>query len=345
MDTSKNMNIFKTRTDLIDDLPLEHNNLFKEETYEKGDIKVSRVYLDKTSSKEIDKKSGYYTTISFNDATDHNNYDNVVEVFSSELRNIMEKEKITSDDTCLVIGLGNDSSTPDSLGIKTSDKVIITKHIYDLYNNLETGFRITSRFNPGVMGETGIETSDILKKVIELVNPSFVLVIDALASSSIERVCKTIQITNAGISPGSGIGNKRKEISKDNMNRPIIAIGIPMVVDAATIVFDTINYMEKHFSYNLKNQNNPKNKLIPFSKQNYLKEKDLFLNNEQKTYFFGKIGTLSDDEKRILFCDVLTPIGYNLMVTPTEIDFQVDVLSKLLGEGINNVLHHINTTK
>ena len=289
----------------------------------------------------ISKKEGYYTTIYFDDVTDYTNYLNVKQIFIKELGNILKTENISINYSCMIIGLGNDKSTPDSLGVKTSENIIVTKHIYDLYGSLEKGYRITSMFNPGVMGETGIETSDMLKKIIELVKPDFVIVIDALASDSVDRVCKTIQITNAGISPGSGIGNKRKEISKDIIGIPVIAIGIPMVVDAVTIVSDTINYMEKHFSYNIRYKDNKKNKLIPFNKINYLKEKDLFLKEEEKKYFFGKLGTLSNLEKKSLIFDVLTPIGYNLMVTPKEVDFLIDKLSKLLSEGINKTIHNI----
>ena len=340
MDSEKDLSMFTTRTDLVDDLSLNKKEIY-EEVYEEGNAKVSRVFINDKQASLIDKKSGYYTTISFSDTTDHNNYYNVKNVFIKELNNMFSKENIKDDDTCMVIGLGNSNSTPDSLGIKTSENVIVTKHIYDLFGTLESGYRITSMFNPGVMGETGIETSDVITKIIDLVDPSFVIVIDALASLSIDRVCKTIQITNAGINPGSGIGNKRKEISYDSIKRPIIAIGVPMVVDAATIVSDTINYMEQHFSYNIKNKDLKINKLIPSSKQNYLKEKNLSLSSEEKNYFFGKIGTLDDYEKRSLIFDVLTPIGYNLMVTPKEVDFLVDSLSKLLSEGINSCLHHI----
>ena len=115
-----------------------------------------------------------------------------------------------------------------------------------------------------------------------------------------------------------------------------------MVVDAVTIVSDTINYMEKHFSYNIKNINNPINKLIPSSMQNYLKEKDLNLTSNEKTYFFGKLGNLTNTEKRSLIFDVLTPIGNNLMVTPKEVDFVIDKLSNLISTGINNTIHEIN---
>lgn len=102
------------------------------------------------------------------------------------------------------------------------------------------------------MGETGIETSDLIKSIIDTVKPNFVIVIDALASSSLERINKTVQISTSGINPGSGVGNKRKEISEDTLGIPVIAVGVPTVVDAASIVSDTIGYMYKHFAYQKK---------------------------------------------------------------------------------------------
>jgi len=197
----------------------------------------------------------------------------------------------------------------------------------------------TSALSPGVMGVTGIETSDIISGVIEKTKPDFLIVVDALASDSIDRVLKTIQITNTGINPGSGIGNRRKEVSSDIYHIPTIAIGVPTVVDAVTIVSDTINYMKKHFSYSMKNKDNLVDKLIPSCRRNYLNHHNLKLSEEETTYLLGALGGLSLFERKALIYDVLTPIGYNLMVTPKEVDFLVLQLAKLLGEGINEILH------
>lgn len=332
---------FEIRTDLVADIVSKDEKVnVIEEIYEENRIKVSNIKIDFDTSKLINKKEGFYTTIYFDDITDHTNYKNVKEIFVKELQKILEKENITKNSSCTIIGLGNDKSTPDALGSKTVENIIVTKHIYDLTGTLEEGYRIVSSFTPGVMGTTGIETSDILESLINKVKPNFIIVIDSLASDSIDRVTKTIQITNAGINPGSGIGNKRKEISKETLNIPVIAIGVPMVVDAVTIVSDTINYMQKHFSYNLKNKTKSDN-LIPSYMKNYLKYDNLTLSNEEKNYFLGAFGNLSDYEKKVLIFDVLTPIGYNFIVTLKEIDFLLDKLSKLLGEGINNLLHNL----
>lgn len=333
------------RTDLITDTikNINANNIeldgIKEEKYNEKEIEISKIFLDKENI--LDKKEGIYTTIFFKDITDNTNNKDVLNVFIRELKYILEQENFDINKNILVVGLGNDKSTPDSLGVKSAEKIIVTRHIKEIIGSLEEGYSNTAVFIPGVMGTTGIESSDLLNKVKDLINPDMIIVIDALASDSIDRVCKTIQITNTGINPGSGIGNKRKEISKETLNIPVIAIGVPMVVDAVTIVSDTINYMMKHFSYNLKNKDNPKNKLIPSSKINYLKEKNLNLNKEEVDFFMGAFGGLKDNEKRLLIHDVLTPTGNNLMVTPKEVDFLLDKLIELLGEGINNSIHNI----
>ena len=192
--------------------------------------------------------------------------------------------------------------------------------------------------NPGVMGETGIETSDLIQHVISCCKPNFVIVIDALASGSIERVNKTIQMTDTGIAPGSGIGNKRKEISSELFGIPVIAVGIPTVVDAITIVADTIKYMRKQYTYTKQNKNNPKHRLFISSQYNYLKE-EIPNNEEDNKQLLGLVGGLEEEEVKQLLFEVLTPIGYNFMVTPKEVDFVIEKLSEVIGDGINYALH------
>lgn len=326
------------RTDLVMDL-IKDEKLEDRVEYEHDGIRVSRISLNCDEALKIDKKEGNYTTIYYDDVTDNTNFSSVKKVFKKELKRILLKEGLKPDDSILLIGLGNDNSTPDAIGTKTIENVIVTKHIYDLVGSLEEGFMKTSAINPGVMGVTGIETSDIISGVIKKTNPDFLIVIDALASDAVDRVLKTIQITNTGINPGSGIGNTRKEVSKDVYNIPTIAIGVPTVVDAVTIVSDTINYMKKHFSYSLKNKDNLVDKLIPSFKRNYLNYENLKLSDEESNFFLGALGGLSAFEQKALIYDVLTPIGYNLMVTPKEVDFLIDKLAKLLSEGINEILH------
>lgn len=326
---------YQIRTDLAIEATSNINILNKKE-YSIDNIKVTNIYLDKESSNIINKKIGNYTTVEFDDITDYKMKEKVKKIFSNELKKMLTKLKISKEASCLVLGLGNISSTPDSLGPQSINNILVTRHLFNL-TKVEEGFRNVSAISPGVTGNTGIETSDIILGIIDKIKPDFVIVIDALASQSVERVNKTIQMTDTGIHPGSGIGNNRKEISKETLNIPVIAIGIPTVVDAVTIVSDTINYMQKHFSY-MKNNIKKTNKFIPLSQINYLRE-NIEINKEDKKNLFGMIGNLEDIEIKQLIYEVLSPIGYNLMVTPKEIDFVIDKLSDIIGNGINCALH------
>ena len=330
---------YDIRTDLIDETDgiKKINNLDKIE--EKIDnIIINKINLNKEQASIINKKEGRYITISFNDVTDYNNKELVKNVFSKYLKELLKEINIKNKESCLVIGLGNDKSTPDSLGPLSISNIIVTKHIYDL-GDLEEGFGIVSSFIPNVTGVTGIETSDLIKSVINTVKPDYLIAIDALASSSLDRVNKTIQITDTGIHPGSGVGNSRKEISKETIGIPVIAIGIPTVVDATIIVSDTIEYMQKHYVFNKKYQNNPMSKLTLSSNMNYLKENITITDNDKKE-LLGLLGYFTKDEIKNLIFEVLNPIGYNLMVTPKEIDFVIEKLADIIGNGINKTLHN-----
>lgn len=301
------------------------------------DVKVTEVIVNDIGSKIINKKTGNYITIEFEDVTDFNSKEKVKKIFSNKLKELLQKHSIDDKASCLIIGLGNDKSTPDSLGPLTVNNILVTNHLF-MVGEVEEGFRKVSAISPGVMGQTGIETSDLINSIISSIDIDFVIVIDALASQSVERVNKTIQMTDTGIHPGSGIGNKRKEISYESIGKKVIAIGVPTVVDAVTIVSDTINYMYKHFSYTKDNCNKPSNKLL-FGNVNYLK-KDVKVDENLKNQLFGMIGSLKDDEVKQLIYEVLSPIGYNLMVTPKEVDFEIEKLSDVIGNGINQALHN-----
>lgn len=301
------------------------------------DIKITNVFLDEKDVKTINKRSGNYITIEFKDATDYTNCENLKVILQKELIKIMKVDDIKENDSCMIIGLGNRNSTPDSLGPIALENIVVTNHLFE-YGSVEKGFRKTFAFEPGVMAETGLETSDLLKNVIDGIKPNFIIVIDALASGSIDRLNKTIQITDTGINPGSGVGNNRKEISKDTTGIPVIAIGIPTVVDAVTIVSDTINYIYKNYAYMKNNKNNPKHKLVLASQINYLNH-DYKITDDEKMNLMGVIGALNEIEIKELIYEVLTPIGYNLMVTPKEIDFTIKKLSSIISDSINGALH------
>lgn len=330
---------FEVRCDLISET-IENKNLdgIEIEKSKYKNVNIEKITVDSDKSLLLDKKSGIYTTIYFDDITDYENRKNVIHVVTKELKKIL-LEKGVLGKSCLIIGLGNRLSTPDSLGPKTIDSVIVTRHLFNINEiDVEEGYSNVSSFAPGVYATTGIESFDVIKGLIDIIKPEFVIAIDALASSSIQNINKVIQITDSGIEPGSGIGNNRKEISFSSLSIPVIAIGIPTVVDAATIVNDTINFLVKKISYNIMNIDNPKNKLVAPNNLNYLNI-DYSLDSRERKKYLGLLGELKDNEMKELLLEVLTPIGYNYMVTPKEVDFVIDKLSFVLSKAINDVLH------
>ncbi len=331
---------FQLRSDLIlDNIPKNHPGIEEEK---EEDITVYRMTIDDNNTIQ-GKEKGKYITISFPDITDKNNFKKVEKVLIQELKKILEPYHIKEQDSILVIGLGNSKSTPDSLGPKAIEQVLVTRYLFEL-GEVEKGYKNVASFKPEVTGTTGIETKEMVETLVKTVHASFVIVIDALASSSLERVNKTIQITTTGIHPGSGIGNNRKEISEETLHVPVIAIGVPTIVDAATIVSDTFQYMMKQFSYKIDNLDNQKLKLISEGMQDYSEHPDN-LTKEQKSQILGMLGTLSNEEFKKLIYEVLSPIESNLMVTPKEVDFVIEKLGLLIGNGINKSLHeHFNPT-
>lgn len=322
---------YELRTDLIIENK-DFNGINNTEIIE-DDIKVTETnILDDNNI--LNKKKGKYITIEFIDITDSYNYKKVLEIIKKELYKLL---KIKKNDFGLIIGLGNKSSTPDSIGPLTIKDILVTNHIY-MYDELDDGFRRVAAIAPGVTGENGIETSEYIKGIVDTIRPDFVIIIDALASRSIERLNRTIQMTDTGISPGSGVGNSRKEISEDTLGIPVYAIGVPTVVDAVSVVADTLEFMNKHYAFSKEFVKKPISKLVNIKNINYLNKK-FSIDKEDRIDLLGLVGSLDEIEIRELISEVLTPIGYNLMVTPKEIDFIILKLSKILSDAINYVLH------
>lgn len=335
MNKEQDLSTFSIRTDLvIDDKSIADKEYNKTTIYD--DIIVSELNINKKNKDLINKEEGTYITVEFNDITDTDNRDKVSNVLSKQINRMLEIMKINKDDECIIIGLGNSKSTPDSLGPKVLDNIIITKHLFEL-NKISPGFRKVSIFAPSVKGTTGIETADLITSIIKQIKPKFIIVIDALASLSIERLNHTIQMTDTGIHPGSGVGNQRKEISFKTLGIPVLAIGVPTVVESSTIVSDTINYLFKHISYTKSNFEISK---LSFHHNNYKnKLQNIELNKDEEHNLLGLLGDLSDSEKHQLITEVLEALDYNLMVCPKEVDFLIDKLSILIANSLNNSLH------
>lgn len=319
-------------------------NGFIEKERDKGGIKVRTVDITKEGAELSGKKQGRYVTIEAQGVREHDSemQEKVTEVFAEEFSAYLSALKIPKDASCLIVGLGNWNVTPDALGPLVTENLLVTRHLFRLQpENVQEGYRPVSALAPGVMGLTGIETSDIIQGVIKESKPDFVIAVDALAARAVERVNTTIQFSDTGIHPGSGVGNKRKELSKETLGIPVIAIGVPTVVDAVTIASDTVDYILKHFGREMKDDS-PSRSLVPagmnFGKKKVLTDEDLPGEKERQS-FLGIVGTLDENEKRQLIHEVLSPLGHNLMVTPKEIDTFIDDMANVLANGLNTALH------
>ncbi|ABO67792.1 MULTISPECIES: GPR endopeptidase [Geobacillus] len=308
-------------------------------------VKLSHVHVTEQGSASIGKKPGHYLTIEAQGIREQNTelQQKVQRIFSEQLSAFFKQLRIPDGASCLIVGLGNQNVTPDALGPLTVENVLVTRHLFQLQpESVEEGFRPVSAIAPGVMGTTGIETSDIIHGVVQKTKPDFVIVIDALAARSIERVNATIQISDTGIHPGSGVGNKRKELSYETLGIPVISIGVPTVVDAVSITSDTIDFILKHFGREMREGQRPSSALAPagwtFGRKKKLTEQDM-PSQQERSAFLGMVGTLDDEEKRRLIYEVLAPLGHNLMVTPKEVDSFIGDMANLLASGLNAALH------
>ena len=219
------------------------------------------------AAKKIGKKIGKYLTLEFKnpilDTLD--NQENIAKSLSTELTAFIS-ELCNNSPVIMIAGLGNRNITADSLGPKVVDKVVVTRHVKNLEknDNLEIDARLGNlcAVAPGVMGVTGIETSEMIKGMISTVKPDILIVIDALASRKTSRVNTTIQISDTGIVPGSGVGNHRMELSQDVLGIPVIAIGVPTVVDAATLVRDILEISNNDNNLKLESENEIINMIV-----------------------------------------------------------------------------------
>lgn len=209
-----------------------------------GDTTVTRVKItNHEGEKALDRKMGNYITIDMkkiNNITTEKE-EEIINVFSKELSAIVNKH-VQSNEEVLIVGLGNLYATPDSLGSKVVQNIEITRHIkIYLPNAIDQNTRSISAITPGVLGTTGIETVEIVKGIVQNIKPKLVIAIDSLCSKNIDRINKSIQISDTGIIPGGGVGNRQAELSEDTLGVPVIGLGVPTVLDAATIVIDTLN--------------------------------------------------------------------------------------------------------
>ena len=307
--------MYNFRTDLAD----ERHDIYKKfnklenipgiENHEKtidDKIKVNTVKIvNNEGENAIGKPIGTYVTIDVKNlklATDEE-IEKASNVVKDELKTIINHH-CSSQDEILVVGLGNQFVTPDSLGPKVVSELEITRHFLKYTPQyVVEGTRSVCAVAPGVLGTTGIETSEIIKGIVNNVKPKMLIVIDSLASKSIERISSTVQISDTGIVPGGGVGNAREELSINTIGIPVIAIGVPMVVESAVLVNDCLDYFIEKLQEDAKS-----NEYL-----NRLKEKDNY-----------------EDIK-----ESLNPTGYNMIVTPKEVDDLIENMKDVVANAIN----------
>ena len=260
---------------------------------------------NKEGEKAIGKPIGTYITFDIKDlrfSTDEE-LEDISNKISTEIKNIVDSN-INKNDEVLVVGLGNEFVTPDSLGPKVVSEIEVTRHLLKYAPEcVVDGARSVSAVSPGVLGNTGIETLEIIKGIVDNIKPKLIIVIDSLASRSIQRISSTVQISDTGIVPGAGVGNTRKELSKNTLGVPVVAIGVPMVVDLATITDECLDLFIEKLQYEAKS-----NKYL-----NDLKNQDNY--EEIKSS--------------------LVPNNMNMIVTPKEVDDLIENMKDVVARSIN----------
>lgn len=315
------MDQFQVRTDLA----LETREKFEEDNVEIKGVKVEEEYLGETDikittmvietengAKAMGRPKGNYITMEAPnmDGQDEEYHQQI----SRELAKIIQKllPKAEKKLSVLVAGLGNREVTPDALGPRVVDNMMITRHVLKEFGKYAFGeeeVASVSGIVPGVMAQTGMESQEIIRGIVEETKPDVMIAIDALAARSTKRLSRTIQITDTGINPGSGVGNHRHGLSKDTIGIPVIAIGVPTVVDAATIVGDTMQNLIQAMEENV-----------------HLQSLSTGLN------------ALNAMEKYELIRELLSPQLNTMFVTPKDIDESVKQLSFTISEGLNIAL-------
>ena len=269
-------------------------------------INITHVRItNENGEKLLQKKIGTYITLEIENISPDFTDRTAEKVLGENISGMLKKHGVKSDAPVFVVGLGNHNITPDALGPKAVSKLDITRHLFEfLPSALEKDQRPVCAIAPGVLGNTGIETGEIVQAICEKIKPAALIVVDALASRNTERVGKTLQLADTGIHPGSGVGNRRRGITADLTGVPVIALGVPTVVNAATIADDAIEQTMKS--------------MHEFGAGEYT----------------GVISELEDDERYKLIHHSLGDMA-DMMVTPKEIDNIISGISTVVANGIN----------
>ncbi|MEK4284645.1 MULTISPECIES: GPR endopeptidase [Ureibacillus] len=332
--------IIWNRTDLIDETEevvqhqtkqqkekLDDTEGVKFEEFYENRVKVTKVTVNQEGAKEIGKKEGQYFTLTVPtlNIDDHDGMKQLEKAFVKYIDEIHQNIKLTKKSKILVIGLGNKTITPDAIGPFTIDAM--------QSRQLEEHNEQFILYAPGVTGQTGFETSDFVLALAEKIQPDLVIAIDALATRGTARLCKTIQITNTGIHPGSGVGNQRAEISKEVLGIPVTAIGVPTVVDATVIIADAVDKVFRSIATKIQEKDKPSGKL---SVTSWTSDSNSDVDLNVVRPIFGEWSTWSKAERRQLFEEVLLSGSQRLIVTPKEVDIWMTKYSVLISNGLFN---------
>lgn len=323
------------RTDLIDEAEevvvhqtKEQKDKLKQasgiqiEELREGRVLVTKVTVDEKGAEQIGKKQGQYVTLSMPTlgVEDDAGFKQLEESFIKYLDEMHTNLTWRQGERVLVIGLGNRTITPDAVG----------PYVIDILHSGEFGTPSEAlvMYAPGVTGQTGYETGEFVAALAERLQPSCIFVIDALATRASDRLCKTIQITNTGIHPGSGVGNQRQEISYEQLGIPVTAIGVPTVVDAPVIIADAVETMMHYIAARIEERGKPSSRLsvgaLPTS---ISKDTDL----SALRPIFGEWSTWTAEDRRTLFEEVYNSHPERLIVTPKEVDVWISDYAKLIA--------------
>jgi spore protease len=275
-------------------------------------IAITRVKIkNDEGSKTMGKPIGSYITLDIPELNQNIKEinDKTVNALADEIKKIC---RLSERSTVLVVGLGNWNITPDALGPKVVSRIAVTRHLIEYAPEyIDKDARPVCVLAPGVLGITGIETGDVIKGVVEKIKPDLVIAIDALASRRMERISTTIQIADTGINPGSGVGNKRMQLNYVTLGVPVLAIGVPTVVDAVTMANDALELM-----------------VDTITKQ-----------AEEGTEFYQMLKNMQQGDKYDLIKEILSPYVGDLVVTPKEIDSIISNVSGVVADAINVAMH------
>lgn len=303
----------------------------KVHTEEEEGITITRITVENDlGAQMMGKAPGNYSTIEASGLRTHNRtlQERIAELLAKEIEWFFDQAKLEEEDGVLVVGLGNWNATPDALGPKVVENLMVTRHLLEMSPpELRHGLRPISAISPGVLGLTGIETGEIIMGVVDRIGAKAVICIDALASRSVDRLCSTIQISDTGIHPGAGVGNRRLAINEESLGIPVIAIGIPTVVHAVTIVSDAMDLIEKG------SIQQPEGEKMPGPVQ-FSVNPETLMGNHQPTPTYNP-----GPDKRQLISQVLEPYFGSMIVTPKEIDLLVDEVSDVIAGALNTSFH------